>query len=536
MARKKRGAKKSSGRGSSKAVLSDHSRQGSTLVPPLMQFPLQELSWHQQALPDFLWIALMMGRRSDWVAVRSALNVIDRFVPKDSRIVDGRLSTFAFVPIDRRLEARAALRDEASHALPTSFAHVLEMYPDCPASWLYEDWSATHEPDLEIGLPLVRSLIAENTDKSGVRETRLRMTALVRQVLHGKLKMAADSSFALVPRYPNRLTTKEQRMVESTMRASWMSFMAMEALHHPEASTWPADFWRRSRELASCQIPTSERGEISMPKEDGPLDPEPLMKVSEMAEMLRAVEAVGFKLREIQTEVVDDPATDEPNAVLLGLASRTYRLLYAFLERPSAWVPDTSGLHIRPLVDARILIGWLITRDDPGIFAAYREHGLGRLKLLREHIKADFGDEPDDEARQYLKYLDTRVNLERGEWFQPVNLGSYADVSPRKMAIEADLKREYDLCYAPLSSENHGEWPALRDSDTVTCKEPLHGGHRIGAFGPPTHTINDFSPLFALDLGCDGIAHVFDYYGRDVRPIFEDLHDAVRSALFDSEQ
>lgn len=38
-------------------------------------------------------------------------------------------------------------------------------------------------------------------------------------------------------------------------------------------------------------------------------------------------------------------------------------------------------------MDTRILSGWLIAKNDPALFEAYRSFGLGRLKLLHEHIK-----------------------------------------------------------------------------------------------------------------------------------------------------
>lgn len=534
MTRKKRGAKKPGGK-KPQSVLSDHLPQGRKRVPPLMQFPLTEVSWHEDMLPDFLWVALMLGRRTDWKAAASALDVIDRFVPADSpAIVDGRLSTLAFVPEERRAEARSALRREAPHALPTAFGHAVGLYPSCPAEWLYADWFEGHEVEPEVGVPLVRSLVTDHTDKSGVRESRLRIFTLVRQIQQGKLKFGADSSLTLLPCYPHRLSVDEQRMIESSMRAAWAGFLGVEHARGVDPSPWPKEFWRRGLELTHCKTPSFDRGEIPMPEEDGPLDPEPLMQVSEMAAILRALEDLGGEFRDLQDEIVQDPDLDTPNAVLLGLASRMFRLLYAFLERPSAWVPDVSPFHLRPLVDGRIVIGWLIHRDDPEMFASFREHGLGRLKLLREHIKADFGADIDDDAREYLDYLNARVNLERDEWFQPVNLGSFADVSPRDMAIEADLKREYDLAYAPMSSENHGEWPALRDYDTVLCSEPIHGNHRVGAFQPPSRSLNNASPLFALDLARDGVSQVFGYYGRDISPMFKPLGDSVRAALFDS--
>ena len=245
-----------------------------------------------------------------------------------------------------------------------------------------------------------------------------------------------------------------------------------------------------------------------------------------------ALDLLGEELRTAQQEVVGNPEADEPNAVLLGLASRLFSVLYAFLERPSAWVPTAAGYFVRPIVDTRILIGWLIIRDDAEIYAAYREHGLGRLKLLREHIKADLGDDLDDEAKEALDYIDRRVNLERDEWFQTVNLGSFADVNPRQMAEEANLKRAYDLTYAPLSSSNHGEWPTVRENDTVICQEPLHGSHRLGAFAPPPHTIAAAPALLALDLAREGICQAFDYYRHDVQGKFDRLQEALERAAY----
>ncbi len=103
-----------------------------------------------------------------------------------------------------------------------------------------------------------------------------------------------------------------------------------------------------------------------MPETDGPLAPEPLMQVSEMHAILVAVDQLGERLRTEQTAFLNDPECDETNEVLLGLASRMYRLLSGFLARPTVWVPDTAALHLRPLVDARILAGWLLVKERPG--------------------------------------------------------------------------------------------------------------------------------------------------------------------------
>ena len=530
MTRKKQRQKR--GGNKPERVLADHERRGRLLVPPLMQHgPIHERSWHREMLPDFLWIALMLGRRSDWLAVRSALEVIDRFVPEGPRFADGRLTTFALVPVEEREAARSALLREAPHALPAAFGHALGLYPGCPALWLYDDWLAEHKPDSGIGLPLLRSLVRDHLDGSSVRSTRLRMAAFSRRVTHRRFAHPGTGVWTLFSKYPSGLNEGEQRQVESCLRASWMAMFATEAEEHPEVLEWPREFWRRNRELTSCVVHV-EQDDLTMPEENGPVDPEPLMQLSELQDVLEALDRVGGELRKRQVEVVSAPTADEPNAVLLGMASRTYRSLYAMLERPSAWTPDVAALHLRPIVDARILVAWLIKRDDQAVFAAYREHGLGRLKLLQEHIKADFGDDPSEPAQEALESLEERVNLERDEWFQPVNLGAFTNVTHRDMAIETGLKREYDLSYAPMSSANHGEWPTVRDNDTVLCLEPLHSVHRVGAFGRPGRVLSAAPAVAAFELARDAIADVFRYYGCDIGPSFASVEAALHAAAY----
>lgn len=502
-----------------------------------MQFDnLVELSWHHQMLPDFLWIALMMGRRSAWSQVYAPMDVVDRFVPDGQRFADGRLSGFSLVPAKARTDVVDALRRETPFALPEAFGHVIGLFPSCPARWLYEDWLRANEPDPGVGIPLLRSLVDDNADKFGERSTRLRMAAFSRRVTHGKFAHSGDGVWKMVPRYPGGLTSSERAQVESVMRASWGSFFGMEVEKNPQPLEWSRDFWARCRELAPCQL-SIEHEEVPMADgPDGPLDPEPLTQLSEMRAVLEAFEELGGALRVAQAEVFTDPQADEPNAVLLGLASRMYRLTYDFVERPSAWAPSTATLHLRPLIDARILSAWLLNRDDPAIFAAYREHGLGKLKLLREHIKADFGEDLDPEARDFLDYLDARVNLERDEWAQPVNLGSFADVSVRDMAIETDLKRLYDLSYAPASAANHGDWTYVRDYDTELCKEPIHGGHRVGRFKPSSRMLGPTPARQALHIAREGIVAVYAHHGQDVDRCFDAVTQALHNAVLVPEE
>lgn len=518
-------------------VLDGHQQRGKRFIPPLMQFDnLKTISWHHEMLPDFLWIALMMGRRSDWRAVYGPLNVVDRFVPEGDRIADGRLSSFALVPMGDRTAARETIRNETPHALPTALGHALGLFPTCPASWLFADSAEHRNPDPAIGLPLLRSLVADNADKGEVRSTRLRMAAISRLVTHGRFTHSGDSFMQMVPRYPSALSEGDQRVVESMMRAMWGTFFGIEVEQDPSALDWAREFWQRTRDLVPCKFHTTEC-EIPMSDDaDGPLDPEPMIQLSELRALLGAARSLGDRLRDAQLAAFSTPDADPTTAVLFGMASRMYRLLLDFLDRPSSWAPATASYYTRPLVETRIVSAWLCTRNDPALFAAYREHGLGNLKLLRDHIKADFGDDRDEDASAFLDHLDSRVNFEVDEWAQPVNVGAFTDTSVRKMAIECDLKRIYDLSFAPMSSENHGEWPSVRDNDTTGCTEPLHGGHRVGSFVGSSRSIGPQAIGSALHIAEGGIVSIFSHYDIDVSPDFAPVWEAFNAAMYVSEE
>jgi hypothetical protein len=516
-------------------VLADHRGPKRRMLPPLMQgdLPWTFRSWHRETLPDFLWIALMMGRRSAWSQVRRPLDLLDRFVPAGARIVDGRLSSFQVVPEDRRREAAQTLRDEMPFALPDLFGQALLLFPSCPARWLYEAWLTADADKRDDAVALVRSLVAENADKAGVASTRLRFAAFARLVKHGRITHTGEFPMNLFPDYPHNLSPSEQAIVESTMRAMYGTLTAQEADEHPEVDEWARAFWMRCRELVPCRV-VAEREEIVVPDgPDGPVDPEPLAHLSEIVAVLRALEELGVGLQQAQQAVVPDPENDEGTAVLLGFASRIYRLAYDFIERPSAWAAGVATLHLRPLIDARITSAWLAHRNDRQIFGAYREHGIGRLKLLREHVKADMGDDLDEgTATRFLEHLDHAVNLEIDEWFQPVNLGSFTDVTIRDMAVETDLKPIYDLGYASASAANHGDWSHVRDFDTDACVEALHGGHRVGRFRPSDRTLSPTPARQAFGLAREGITHIFKALNVDVADLFDPAQQALDAALF----
>src|SRR5690606_31729644 len=84
------------------STLEQHKREGKTLLPPMLQQPLHLTSWVRDLLPDFLWIASVADSRGSAGHCHHVLDALDELMPPDSAVLDGRLSTFAEIPLERR--------------------------------------------------------------------------------------------------------------------------------------------------------------------------------------------------------------------------------------------------------------------------------------------------------------------------------------------------------------------------------------------------------------------------------------------------
>ncbi len=575
--------------------LSDHQRDRKTLTPPLLQLPnLKQTSWPQDSMPDFLWLA-SLDRDLPPKAIHEALDVLDEFMPTvpdeteaetmedagasardvdaDSQItadagdgsgdedaglhpvdfLDGRLSTLALLPEERRADARAALRERAPWALPDQLGHALALYPECPAGWLYEDWSQDHAADPEIGLPYLKGLVGPIIPSRVVASTRLRLLALSRWGKHGRLSISNDLELVnLLPRYPSQLDEDDQRKVEGFARAGWNA-LAPET-PSPLADGWIEYFWRQSWEISACdpesdirsfedeeeEVEEEERGGVETGEEAGEEAVESEREQPTIPELrdafTEAVRALGAELRQRQQRArltLYDPTADE---VKFGLASRLFRLLLRLVENPRLWRVDLAPHVFRSLIDARILTAWLLKRDDAAFFQSYKDYGLGKRKLYKLHLEElmdSEGFEEDEDIRRLHKRLEAEVNVDRLEEFQKIDIGgNFAGISIHEMAKEVRLKSLYDLQYQPLSTEAHGEWGSLMAHDLRHCGNPLHRYHRLGAFDTtPDRMLDLMWVLQAFNLASDGIEEVFESYGLDISDALKQCAQRMTGAV-----
>jgi hypothetical protein len=502
-----------------RSTLAEHvrDRQRRELVPPLlaaMQGKHRSLTWGRDLLPEMLWTAsLLVEEWPDRGEHHAALSRLDPLVPDGPEVLNGTISSFALVPADRRTEARRWLVE--TKGLTDDFANALALYSDCPAGWMVEDWLQAHTVDPDAGVDYLRKLVLRMRDGYSSYAAQLRWVLLARMAKNRKLSLTAEM-VELMKRYPRGLDDQERSKAESLIRASTLSMAGLPGAPN-ESSRWPRAFWQQNRRLSPCERSAT----LVLTDEDEPeegLDvEEPVLLTSVVsAGFVEAVERLEDDLRDLQDEVdldLYEPVADE---VKMGLASRQVRLLRRFVEQPSGWTIERSPQAIRPMVDTRILAAWLVGKDDPELFERYKNYGQGKLKLLKlnfeEHIEKRGGPEPTHE--EYIAWLEARVNEEVMEEYQTISLTpSFADRSIFKMAEDVGLKDLYNLVYAPLSGESHGDWGSLRLHDLDRCSNPLHRYHRLGQFGQRDETVTLDYVFTVVSLMSETVELIFDSYG-----------------------
>jgi hypothetical protein len=232
--------------------LQDHRRHRKTLTPPMLGLPnMKSFDWRLRE-PDMLWLASqLLEHPGDWRVVDRALDVVDSFAPKpeaEQNIIDGRLTTFEFVPVESRRAAREALIAAAPEALPEGLGHALSLFDAVPGMWLYEE--ARGESDPEAGLDYLRTLLAQLADSRSVFAVHARMLSLGRYFAHGLIAFAPGlSTVPLLARYPGDLSEDEKRQVRQFCKLNYD--MVVNAFGSDAERAWGEAFWRRCGQLAA---------------------------------------------------------------------------------------------------------------------------------------------------------------------------------------------------------------------------------------------------------------------------------------------
>jgi len=556
--------KRRKGRARRSSGLRDHRQEKKVPTPPFLTMPnLNQVSWPHDGLPDFIWLQAIREETGDLAAVNKALDVLDEFVPeppdtsgdeepddkgraqeadhpRPNEFLDGRISNLPLVAEDRRAEAREELRDRAPWALPDALGHGFALYPECPAAWLYEDWVEHHRADPDIGVAYLKRLVAPIIDPRGRPSSQLRTIPTARMFKHNKLFLVEGMAVVdLLPGYPVDLSEEDQRHVEQWARNTWnIHWMTSD---RTVADAWAKHFWRQNWRISACDPEPAESPPLDEADEDA-VEPSEAgrgrreMTVAEIQRgFVAAVDTLGTELRSHQQRVEIDTYDATTDEVKFGLASRVFRLLRHVAADPDLWTNKLGPHVMRSMIDARIIIAWLIKQDDPELFGKFKAYGVGKRKLFKLQLEElmDRDDLSTDESDEALhRRLEAEVNQDVMEEFIKIDFGgSFSGKNIRQMAQEAGLAELYSLSYQPLSTEAHGEWGSLIAFDLRHCGNPLHRYHRLGTFDTSPEVIVHLGWVrTAFDLAQDATTEIFMSYGQDVKPLFEQCLERFNQA------
>jgi hypothetical protein len=243
------------------------------------------------------------------------------------------------------------------------------------------------------------------------------------------------------------------------------------------ALAWAKRFWRENWALYECRSSEPELPE-SGGGEDGVL-----------RTVRQAREEWGKQAAKLESEFLSAATSSDPDLyvpdrheVLSGITYRMLRSATMLVDSPRLWSMEYGASVLRSVIEALIVLKWLVKKDDPALYERFKNYGRGRVKLLKLHLEEyrdSLGDVPK-EVDDQIKYLEALVNQDIWEEFQDISIeGSFSGIDTRRMAEQVDLMTEYRLLFAPASANVHGEWGAIDQYALDVCRNPLHRWHRI---------------------------------------------------------
>lgn len=190
------------------------------------------------------------------------------------------------------------------------------------------------------------------------------------------------------------------------------------------------------------------------------------------------IEQARVELRERWKNWVLDLSQGEVHEVVGALLVRQVTLARQIAECPPIWNGHVAPMILRAMADAYISLAWVL-KDPVERSRKFVLYGLGQAKLELEHRKAEIGNrETNPQEKILLEASEEWINAQRFTFLTEVNIGSWAGISTRKMAEEAECIDFYNYVYNPFSACTHSMWHHISKYNLVHCANPLHRYHR----------------------------------------------------------
>jgi len=460
-------------------VLQDHLKMGNTFYPPFTfdggESRFTQVDWRADILPELIWIGLLVQAFGFDQAREMACGLAflaDQVHAYGNRPNFGTLSGYDTLSsrwkqaLNKKLDAHGLRED-----LSLSLSPLFRLYPKCPLKFILGGQPPTvkkREAVQVLGPVLDECLFRQEklpTFVQGIYYDAL--------LASGKLKLCGPverHDTAVLKDYPD---SEEAKKVAGFMRCGATGLPMEKNLPGAKQDPWwPAYFWNRGLKIGPCDPMKSDD------LHPGSLSQSFLLFLMDcFGDYSDGCTALWERVHEKYPYDLHWSIRDE---VLLGLASRIYRLTVQIVSFPPNWTEDVGQVFLRMVVESYIYYQWLKTKGSREDFDAFYHHGLGQQKLRMEHTRAylnaqGFSAEDIEEMNDGLRFIKNHKMPE----FIPVNIGNPLSKDLRTLAEEADIKEFHALIFGPTSSAVHGMYDTLDQYYLRVCLNPFHCRHRV---------------------------------------------------------
>lgn len=478
--------------------IADHVRQGSKLSPPLAQLPKATMSsWSDDHMPEMLWAVLLTSvfERKDYLACfRVVANRCKDWFKRDEAesIEPGsEPSVNHTVVVDQTMLAevsdeqfREFIAIPLKHPLGYAALRPLLLIDSLPGRerWIRELNAEPDHADWEtLGKAIAGTLDHQSEQSTDIRWFKLILTAISGHLIfHSKMSERAEE----LRLFPEK---GDMRSVRPFIRSGEMM------LRRDPPSKWVKQFWTELMSKTRCIDPT-KRGDYAFT--DTRISPSTLYAARH--------DVIDRFLTHMTADRVDARLDCSFGLVLYGLS------MVEEIGAHRAHTRIMGRLALRALAEVNITFRYLNRKSSDDLWRSYRVYGAGQAKLA--FLKAQ---EVEGELPPFLDEhaLHEIANEDKWQEYLDIDIGHWADSNLRKLAIECDAKDVYDKYYDWTSGFVHGHWGAVRDTNFVTCHNPLHHLHRIPRLAHrQLNSVEDD----ALSLVNDMIARLDEMYPGDV--------------------
>lgn len=438
---------KASKSGKNRTPISGHKRVGSQLLPPfaaLMGGKIQLSSWMNDRLPEMLWAALIHAAVERDYALGQFRRILNFIAKHEKKVELHDLMHTGIAKLEPQLR-RETIQfivepPEAAAALAT-----LKLFENLPAR---DDWDSAL-PNIEPNVGLLMDAVGSTLWHQSQEATDCRWLRVMAQVMAGRFHLPADFGDEWI-KYPNE---GDQRSVRPSIRAAEIAQNPFE----PPDLTWPRAFWEEAWAHTPC---------IEFVKRPTPIQIDETITRQSISNIIAVLET-HWKQTHSTTSI------DAKHDAIFGMAFYSLRILDEMLGI-GIGTSILGRLGLRTILEIRVNLRYLLTKDIPELWKKWREYGAGQAKL--NALKFDDALEPPKHID--IESIEAIAGEDFWEEFLTVNLAGWSGLDLRKLSEQSGLKETYDRHYSWASGYSHGMWGPIRESCYRTCGNPLHRLHR----------------------------------------------------------